>query len=101
MECDEMLATIALAQPFRHAPDDRAMRLGLHRSVASEDPDDGCVLVALAEPLAIHPRILGRENLGAFAPRAFVPFVSPGGKESDIDSEIARFLHDGIDAREV
>ena len=97
MQRHQVRSAVPGAQAPRHGLDDRALAVGLDRTVAADDPDDvGHILVAPAEPRAVAFGVRRREHLRA-RPALDVPLVAPGRQEPDVNAAAASFRDDEVD----
>ncbi len=82
MERDQMLSPIAAPQPARHGANNLFLDLAIHTTVAAQDPNNGFILVALAQPRPICFRI-GRRKNGFPTLDLIVPERSPSGQKTE------------------
>ncbi|MFM1945611.1 MAG: hypothetical protein RI897_4593 [Verrucomicrobiota bacterium] len=87
---------VAEAESFGHGRDDGVVGGGFDGAIAAGDPDDVIGAVALTDPLAVDFGVFGGEYFGAGAP-FFIPFIAPGGEETDPEAEGVGLVDDEID----
>ena len=71
-----MASAVAFAEAFGEGFRNLAVEVVFDGTVASENPNDGVVAIAIGEPFRVGAGVLWREDFRPCAP-LFVPFVAP------------------------